>query len=238
MTGPGDPIGSVHVLPRQRNGAEALHLLRRVAAQVRPVMRARGWRVGVLREFLPCNARLLGVNINGGQEIRLRLRPAHDPSAFLPYGDLLGTMLHELAHIARGPHDRVFYATLDALRQETQRLVDAGYRGDGFFSQGRCVGGHVAHTAGTPAEARARALAAVERRAGGRALGGSPRTLDPPGAWRAMAARAAERRLRDDRWCGAAKRGDAGGVIVISDCESEHDQPSAVIVLSDSDDGP
>ncbi|KAJ1722528.1 hypothetical protein LPJ53_003056 [Coemansia erecta] len=251
-------IGSMHVLERQRNSAEALALLQRVAAQVQPVMRSRGWRVGVLREFLPRNAQLLGVNVNGGQEIRLRLRPAHDASAgFLAFGDLVGTMLHELAHIVRGPHDGVFYATLDQLRDETQRLMDTGYAGDGFFSAGRRVGLGVSHNAATMAEARARAVGAAERRAGARSLGGPPRTLAPAdgagagagaaAAWRALqaayspaqlAARAAERRLRDEAWCGETMRGaaaEAGGLIVISDSES--DRAPSVVVLSDSDAG-
>ncbi len=35
----------------------------------------------------------------------MRLRPARDPDSFLPYDNVLGTMLHELVHNVRGPHD-------------------------------------------------------------------------------------------------------------------------------------
>ncbi|KAJ2376045.1 hypothetical protein IW150_002205 [Coemansia sp. RSA 2607] len=242
--GADEPIGSVHVLQRQSNRAQAQQLLQRVAAQVRPVMQARGWHVPVVREFLPRNANLLGVNINGGQEIRIRLRPAHDPSVFLAFGDLVGTMLHELAHIVRGPHDAVFYATLDALREETQRLMDAGYAGDGFYTPGRRVGG--SRAAPTMAEARVRAAAAAARRT---MLGGPPRTLAQGAAcgWRAaqaahspaqMAARAAERRLRDEKWCGDGAA-DTSELIVISDSESDHavsDHACSVVMVSDVSD--
>ena len=48
-------------------------------------------------------------------EIRLRLREPHDEARFLAYDCVLGTMLHELAHNIRGPHDTQFYKLLDEL---------------------------------------------------------------------------------------------------------------------------
>lgn len=45
----------------------------------------------------------LGININRGQKICIRLRPANDPNSFLPLEEeLIGTMLHELTHNHRG----------------------------------------------------------------------------------------------------------------------------------------
>jgi hypothetical protein len=44
-------------MPRE---AEALHTLRKAASCVKPMMRKRGWRVGMLCEFLPPEANLLG----------------------------------------------------------------------------------------------------------------------------------------------------------------------------------
>ena len=61
-------------------------------------MRKYQWTVGRLREMFPPNPALLGLNVNAGEEIRIRLRPAHNEHAFLPFDDLLGTMLHELVH--------------------------------------------------------------------------------------------------------------------------------------------
>jgi hypothetical protein len=57
-----------------------------------------GWRIG-----RPCadgnSAETQGLNVNRGQEIRIRLRPADREGDFLPMEDLVGTMLHELTHI-------------------------------------------------------------------------------------------------------------------------------------------
>ncbi|KAJ2477346.1 hypothetical protein EV174_004651 [Coemansia sp. RSA 2320] len=238
-------IGSIQALKRRAHSDEALRLLQQVAAQVRPVMQSRGWRVLVLREFYPNDQRLLGLNVNRGAEIRIRLRSAHNDTQFLGYGDLVGTMLHELAHNERGPHDAVFYALLDQLKAELQALMDRGYAGDGFFSPGASVGG-LARNAPRH-RAREQALKAI----GARARRGAPaRSLASDGSrplqhWLAlqaqfspaqMAAQALERRLRDDRWCGGSS--DAGLLapdmepIVILDSDSE--EPGAIVIV-DSD---
>jgi hypothetical protein len=41
--------------------SEALKALRRVASLVKPIMRQRGWRVGILAEFYPAERNLLGM---------------------------------------------------------------------------------------------------------------------------------------------------------------------------------
>jgi hypothetical protein len=43
--------------PREK---DALHILKKVASLVKPIMRARGWKVGELAEFFPDQANLLG----------------------------------------------------------------------------------------------------------------------------------------------------------------------------------
>ena len=62
-----------------------------------------------------------GLNIGGGggvtSQIKVRLRPHGQDSTFLPYESLLGTMLHELVHNVRGPHDAVFYKLLDEITE-------------------------------------------------------------------------------------------------------------------------
>ena len=40
--------------------SEALHVLKKVASLVKPIMRARGWRVKELAEFYPDQTNLLG----------------------------------------------------------------------------------------------------------------------------------------------------------------------------------
>ncbi|RKP25081.1 WLM domain-containing protein [Syncephalis pseudoplumigaleata] len=96
-------------LKRQPRYQEACELLDRLARQVEPLLVKYRWRVGLLREFLPTNHNLLGraggivtylmttlgVNVNRGQEIRIRLRYASTPHRFISYESLLGTLLHE-----------------------------------------------------------------------------------------------------------------------------------------------
>jgi hypothetical protein len=78
--------------------------------QVQPIMKKRNYIVPLLSEMFPSNPCLLGLNINGGggrcREIKLRLRRHDSPLTFLPYESILGTMLHELSHNIRGPHDK------------------------------------------------------------------------------------------------------------------------------------
>jgi len=82
---------------------EAERLLKAIVAQVGPIMRKRQWRVEVLKEFFPTNPNLLGLNVNQGGEVCIRLRPSNDENSFLPYESLLGTMLHELCHNGGAP---------------------------------------------------------------------------------------------------------------------------------------
>lgn len=103
--------------------AIAKAMLDRLALQVEPIMKARKWRVVVLREFFPTNPGLQGMNVNR-QTIHIRLRPQSDRSAFLPWPHLLGTMLHELCHMVHGPHHADFYALLDELWAEVERLPE------------------------------------------------------------------------------------------------------------------
>ncbi|KAJ2358184.1 hypothetical protein GGF43_000988 [Coemansia sp. RSA 2618] len=237
-----DRIGSIHVLKRQPDSAHALQLLQRVAAQVRPIMQTRSWRVPVLREFYPRTPNLLGLNVNRGSEIRIRLRSAHNATQFLRYEDLVGTMLHELVHIERAPHDHVFYALLDVLKLETEKLMARGYTGDGFFSGGRRVGVGHSHDSGVPGRTRELAVRAAERRMRfGRQV---PRTLGSVAGEQQhantpsrMAALALDRRLRDEKWCGESMPNsqtpmdsDDDDVVIIV--------PDMPIVISDSDSEP
>ena len=75
--------------------AEALRALQKVASMVKPIMRQRGWRVGVLAEFFPAEHNLLGINWNRGQKICLRLRYPGDERQFMPLENVVDTMLHE-----------------------------------------------------------------------------------------------------------------------------------------------
>ena len=164
----------VHEAQRPRAN-EALKSLQKIASIVKPIMRTRNWYVGTLTEFYPSEAGLLGLNINHGQEIRLRLRYPGDANQFLPFEQVVDTMLHELSHIVFGPHDQKFHALWDKLRDEHEALLRKGYTGEGFLGRGIKLGG----SGNIPMdEARRKARAAAEKRktlnaGSGQRLGGS-----------------------------------------------------------------
>ncbi|KAL7410498.1 WLM domain-containing protein [Mrakia frigida] len=143
---------------------KALGLLEKIASLVKPIMKKHSWTLPLLSEFFPSSSNLLGMNKNGGEQILIRLRPAHSPDRFLDLDDLIGTMLHELTHNVHGPHDEKFYAFMKVLNEEYDALISGGYSGEGFLSNGTRVGVGVAHDL-PPHLAKAKALAAAEERA-------------------------------------------------------------------------
>jgi DNA-dependent metalloprotease WSS1 len=175
----------------------ALHTLRKLASAVMPIMRKRGWRVGTLSEFYPDQANLLGLNVNAGQQIMVRLRSPYNVSSFMLFEQCLDTLLHEyvlssvcicctdpdrLCHIVRGPHDDVFHRHWNELRSEWETLVASGYTGEGFLGKGQQVGGNYMPAEEVRRKARA---AAAERekdrvkrgRRIGQTIGGRPGDL-------------------------------------------------------------
>ncbi|KAJ0537257.1 putative Zinc finger, RanBP2-type, WLM domain, Zinc finger, RanBP2-type superfamily [Helianthus annuus] len=195
-------------MPREN---EARDILDKVAKQVQPIMRNRGWKVNLLSEFWPSNPALLGLNVNGGQEVKLRLRRQNNQWDFFPYEQILDTMLHELCHNQYGPHNAHFYNLLDEIRKECEQLMAKGITGtgQGFDLRGKRLGGF---TRQPPLSSlRQKALAAAETRvqrgpSGPKRLGGDSSlraVLTPIQA----AAMAAERRLHDDLWCSSQVEG-------------------------------
>jgi WLM domain len=65
----------------------------------------------------PANPALLDLNVGGGVEVKLRLRRPNREWDFFPFDQALDTMLHELCHIAHGPHNAKFYKLWDELRK-------------------------------------------------------------------------------------------------------------------------
>lgn len=203
-------VGTYVHLAREARANEALHTLKKVASLVKPIMRARGWKVRQLAEFYPDQTNLLGLNVNKGMKICLRLRYPGDRNQFLPTENVVDTMLHELAHIVHGPHDQQFHALWDQLRDECQGLMMKGYTGEGFLGQGRRLGG-----ARMPdREVRRVAREAAEKRRGhsalamglGQRLGG---TAPRPGQdIRQTIATAVERRNAVLRGCGSERYND------------------------------
>ncbi|WOG89420.1 hypothetical protein DCAR_0208658 [Daucus carota subsp. sativus] len=186
---------------------EAREILEKVAKQVEPIMRKRRWKVNVLYEFCPANPGLLGLNVGGGAEVKIRLRSPHNELEFLPYNQILDTMLHELCHNVHGPHNSDFYNLLDEIRKECEQ---------GFELPGRRLGGYSRQP--PLSSLRQSALAAAENRAKhGSLLPSGPRRIGGDSNIRAVlspiqaAAMAAERRMHDDLWC-ASKSSESDGV--------------------------
>ncbi|KAI0035178.1 WLM domain-containing protein [Vararia minispora EC-137] len=185
---------------------EALTLLKKLASLVKPIMRKHGWRLPTLAEFFPEAPNLLDINM--GQKILIRLRPAFDKGAFLQEHELLGTLLHELTHNVHGPHDQNFYKFLAGLEDELAALQRSGYAGEGFFTQGHRLGGGGGMLHNVPQHvARIRALQAAEQRrlqnsmlsGGGRLGGGDLATLGL--SMRELTALAADMRAEDAKRC-------------------------------------
>ncbi|ETV94772.1 hypothetical protein H310_11728 [Aphanomyces invadans] len=198
-------IPTIQVLKRQSKKDEAQRILERIADHVLPICTKRQFKVRNLLEFFPKNGNLLGMNVNQGWKIFLRLRPASQPTTFLPFEDILGTMLHELVHMKIGPHNASFYKMLDELTREMENLLERGLLGAAGAAfqdagNGQSLGGmHV-----LPSQvSRVRASAALNRqkhqaimstnRLGGSAVAASD--------LRAKMLEAAEKRLLDSRAC-------------------------------------
>ncbi|KAJ7216778.1 WLM domain-containing protein [Mycena haematopus] len=227
-------VKSFTILKGRPKEERALPMLQRIASLVKPIMRKHGWVLPVLSEFFPAQQNLIGLNVNAGQKILLRLRPAHAPDTFFEEEEVVQTMLHELTHNVHGPHDDKFYKFLSGLQDEYDALQRSGYAGEGFFSKGQKLG--VSHNL-PPHLARAKALEAAEKRRktgllignGGR-LGGriNPTNLTP----RELAARAAERRARDENACGSGELAQQEADKAAKESET-HD---AIDLTLDSDD--
>ncbi|KAH9903054.1 WLM domain-containing protein [Cubamyces lactineus] len=112
---------------------EARQLLRALAAQVRPIMKAEGFVVNSLEEY-EYNRVFLGRNWNNGEVVELVLRDS--AGNFLPTPCLLSTLCHELAHIKHMNHGPAFQALWKKLQNKVRELQSKGYYGDGYWSSG------------------------------------------------------------------------------------------------------
>jgi hypothetical protein len=218
-------IKTITVLKRRHKSDEALYLLQKIASMVKPIMRSHGLKVTTLCEFFPKSANLLGLNVNNGMKICIRLRPHNNDKIFFPLTELLGTMLHELTHNIHGPHNGNFYSYMGELRTEMENLMARGYTGDGFFGNGQTVGkslfGLIGRVlSGVPVNrnglpdpvklAEARKLEAERQKAQkkkinkkGQRLGSLTYNPDENNiSTRELALRAAEQRIKDSKWCG------------------------------------
>ncbi|GJE88737.1 WLM-domain-containing protein [Phanerochaete sordida] len=128
-------VNFITPLPARDSAAEedARQLLRALAAQVKPVMKAHGFTVNSFEEY-EHNKVFLGRNWNAGETIEIVLRGAG--GGYLPTYALMSTLCHELAHIKHMNHGPGFQALWAQLRREVRELQNKGYYGDGYWSSG------------------------------------------------------------------------------------------------------
>jgi hypothetical protein len=190
-------ITNIAALKRKPMEQEALNILYEIANAVGPLMKHYGFKVGLLSEMSPKNPSLLGLNVNRGHKIYLRLRPHGNDTWFLPMESLMGTMLHELTHNVFGPHDVKFYKKLDELSDKLNELKIEGVKfgGDGFRLGGR--------RGLDERKSRERKLRLYQ--GGTRKLGGDGHLQ---GSLRDMVRQAAVKRYEDAKWCNSGQKGD------------------------------
>lgn len=112
---------------------EALLTLKQVASAVEPIMRARGWEIPVLAEFLPERSTLEGLS-HGSRIIWLLLRDHEDTANQFQHPEsVMHSLLHELCHSVHKPHDAAFWALFEVLADEWEALVRAGRFGDNYL---------------------------------------------------------------------------------------------------------
>ncbi|ODQ80626.1 hypothetical protein BABINDRAFT_160879 [Babjeviella inositovora NRRL Y-12698] len=202
-------ITKIASLQRKPLKEDALKLIHDIARLVAPIMHKHNFKVGLLCEMFPKNPGLLGLNMNRGQKVCIRLRYATNELSFLPLGDLIGTMLHELTHNLYGPHDNKFYNFLDGLKTEFHDIqIRGSLQTTGYLSEGATPLGGRSLMAREDRLAKVcqTKLVAEKRRLGSNselgAEGANPerRTMTKK-PLRELILEAVERRLKDSKWC-------------------------------------
>ncbi|EIN09691.1 WLM-domain-containing protein [Punctularia strigosozonata HHB-11173 SS5] len=131
---PNPHINFITALPTSSPSQEdAMQLLRALAAQVKPVMKAHGFMINSFEEY-EYNAVFAGRSWNNGETVEIVLR--RPDGSFYPSSWLMSTLCHELAHIKHMNHGPAFQALWARLRNEVRALQAKGYFGDGFWSSG------------------------------------------------------------------------------------------------------
>ncbi|ORC88360.1 uncharacterized protein TM35_000172320 [Trypanosoma theileri] len=86
------------------------------------ILSAHRWKIKHLKEFYPRSARLLGLNVNKGDEVCVRFRAPGSKQTFLPFHEVLCTLIHEIAHCKYSRHDKYFWQLYAELAVECERL--------------------------------------------------------------------------------------------------------------------
>ncbi|TRM58731.1 WLM domain-containing protein [Schizophyllum amplum] len=114
-------------LPHLPRPDAARALLQRLADDpaIRHIMQRHQFAVGLLTELAPHeHPNLLGLNVNAGQEIKLRIRTDRY-DGFRLYADIRRVLCHELTHNVHGDHDNDFKELNSQLNREVTQFESA-----------------------------------------------------------------------------------------------------------------
>ncbi|THV02567.1 WLM-domain-containing protein [Dendrothele bispora CBS 962.96] len=143
------------------NPESARALLQRLSDDpaIAHIMQKHEFSVGILTELAPHeHPQLLGLNVNAGQQIKLRLRTDRY-DGFRTYREVRRVLCHELTHNVHGDHDNNFKELNSRLNREVaeyERAVSAG-----THSLSEYDGSMYEPSASLEAEARGHALSGV-----------------------------------------------------------------------------
>lgn len=197
-------IGTIGSLKKFSDKEYAKDMLHQIAKAVAPIIHENNFKVGTLCEMYPKNPNLLGLNVNRGQKILIRLRSPSNDRHFYPMGDLIFTFLHELTHNLYGAHDDKFYKFLDGLKKRYDEILlggaVSGYRceeerlGSAYNPLGMYV---------SVREKRIKVLSVPKYKLESRKLGSTvgSKIENDSRSIRHKLLEAAERRQRDAKWC-------------------------------------
>lgn len=204
-------VSKIASLKRRDDKETARRILHEVATKVAPILNEANLKVGMLSEMYPKNEGLLGLNINKGQKILLRLRAPYDDKQFLPLESVVSTMLHELVHNTHGKHDSAFYSLLGTYEKRYEELQNGKQDVSKYVCEEKALGSMRKPFEGYKSvrQKRLEAVTKVKFKSEARRLGSSPfsagitlsSTPQHGKSMRVLMLEAAERRARDNKWC-------------------------------------
>lgn len=252
LPSPVSSIAKIGSLNRYPDKDVARDLLHEAAVLVAPIIHAHKFKVGTLCEMFPKNPNLLGLNVNHGQKILIRLRFHSNDRQFYPMCDIIGTFLHELSHNVHGPHDEKFYSLLDKLKAEYDQSRSKSASSTDYRCEQQKLGRAGLTNGYVPIRAqRIKALSnAPKFISESRVLGsGSSSSSTTPQGKRSttrdnrptnprqLALEAAEQRLKDSEWCSKGEELElvepAAGEVEIVDLTDDGESTSKKAKLSE-----
>lgn len=113
------------ILVLNQDDRAAKNVLSLAAKEVEPIMQKRQWKIKTLQEFFPVDGRFVGLYIKAESKIKLRLKHSDKDTYMYHYDFIIGSLLHELAHIRYSSHGKRFQNLLRSLKDEYNGLYCA-----------------------------------------------------------------------------------------------------------------